>query len=246
MTHDCEGMVDADDAAASRRSPSGPPSRPTSVGGEPMTNSPGGGMMTRVFPCRFTNQRRFPTGEPVANSPIDSLGVLPGAPIAERPGDRPVNPGVGIVGVEIEQARNRPLASGRRQLLLAELAQSEDHGPADRNIILPVQLSQDLVRIRTEGTEPVNEITASSRVGAMLEDWPHLLLAIEPQQRHGGIGLALRQSVLGLLGNQRPVPDRRGRAPADRLSGLTGRRLRDRDRAKTVRGQLGPTGGVAP
>ncbi len=119
-----------------------------------------------------------------------------------------MNPGVGIVGVEIEQARSRPLAFGRRELLLAELTQSEDQGPADRNIILPVQLRQDLVRIRAEGTKPVNEVTAGSRVGPMLEDRPHLLLAIEPQECHGRIGLALRQSVLGLFRNQRPVPDR--------------------------------------
>ena len=119
-----------------------------------------------------------------------------------------MNPGVGIVGVEIEQARYRPLASGRRELLLAEFTQSEDQGPADRDIILPVQLSQDLVRIRAQGAEPVNEITPGPRVGAMLEDRPDLALAIEPRERHGRIGLALRESVLGLFGDHRPVPDR--------------------------------------
>ena len=193
-------------------------------------------MMTRVLPCRLTNHRRSPTGDPVANSRSIRSRSARRPHCLERPGDGPVNPGVGIVGIEIEQARYRPLASDPAELLLAEFTQGEDQGPADRDIILHVQLSQHPVRICAQGAEPMDEITPGPRVGTMLEDRPHLALAIEPRERHGRVGLAPRESVLGLFGDHRPVPDR-GR---HRQAAIRARRRGDRDRAITVRGQLGP------
>ena len=90
----------------------------------------------------------------------------------------------------------------------------------------------------------MDEITAGPRVGTMLEDRPHLLLALEPQQRHGGVGLALRQPVLGLFGDQRPVPDRvvAGIGSLAHLRLIRADALADAeidDRAKPVRGQPG-------
>ena len=161
-----------------------------------------------VRPCRFTNQSAVSHGRAGGELAIDPLRDPPAGPIAAASRQRPHESPSRIVGIETEKTRSRPLAFDRRQLLFVEFTQSEDQSPADGDILLRIQLSQDLVRIRARGDHPVNEITAGPRVGAMLEHRPDLLLALEPQERHGGIGLALGQPVLGLFRNQRPVPDR--------------------------------------
>ena len=85
--------------------------------------------------------------------PIDPLEFCLTPPLPQRPGNSPVNPGVRIVGVQIEQPRSQPLAFDRWQLLFAELPQNEDQGAANRNLTLGIQLSQNLMRVRIEGTE---------------------------------------------------------------------------------------------
>ena len=119
-----------------------------------------------------------------------------------------MNPGVGVAGVHLDEPSGQPPALLWREPLLAELPQDQDQGSTNRDVILRIQLPLHLFPVRFERAHAVNEIAARPRVGPMLEQRPDLVLALEPQQSHGGIGLAFRQTVLGRLGDQWPVPGR--------------------------------------
>ena len=88
--------------------------RSGSVGGEPMRNSTGPSITAKVCPWLLTYQRRSPRSLSFLNSASSGLELLLLLPLPQGPLRRPVDAGVGVIAVEVEQLGDQrlPLAGG--------------------------------------------------------------------------------------------------------------------------------------
>ncbi len=76
--------------------------------------------------------------------------------------------------------------------------------------IQSVEFGGDRFRIGTQGIQPVDDEAPQARVGTVPEQGPDFLGFAHANQGDRRPGLTFRQSVLGLLGDNRAVPDRGG------------------------------------
>ena len=166
--------------------------------------------MTSVRPCRVYVPSTSSHWRTRGELAIDLREVSLPSPLSQCPGDRPVDAWIGVVGIQAEQTCDQAHAPGPRDLDVAELAQDQDQGAPDGDVLRPVDLVEHPVRVRAERTHAMDQVAARPRIGAQTEHRPHLPFLFEPQQGRGGIGLTPRQVIPRLLGNERPVPDRRG------------------------------------
>ena len=106
---------------------------------------------------------------------------------------------IGRRAVDLLQLRQQRLPVVRRQVLLAELAQTQDQRPPNRDVRFLVQSLDDGPGVGTQRTQAMDQIAPHPRIGAVLQERPDLLRLVHPEQSHRRIRLPLRQLLLGVV-----------------------------------------------
>ena len=106
---------------------------------------------------------------------------------------------VGVVLVIFEQFADQRFALCRWKLRFTELAQAQNQRATNGYVGFHAQTRDDRATVRAFWPESVDKIAPHARVGTVTQERPDLVGLARPQQRHGGVGLPLRESLLRIV-----------------------------------------------